>query len=191
MADLTYPQRNINLVNYTPVYYSKDIEYPTLPNFNNFNQYLSDSSQSIQSKPIRFTGFTEQSDYSFTKPTQDIANLSFEDLVKKYNLPIQITSGYRDSKTKQGRKSNHSRKDKYGNPMAYDIQPFFNGRVDKSDSAFTRLRNILESNPEIREWFKVRNWGIIDETIPQMMAKTGATGKHFHIGPDNIATRFI
>ena len=74
--------------------------------------------------------------------------------------------------------------------MAYDIQPLVNGKVDKSDSAFTNLRNILANNYNVREWFKIRNWGILDETTPQMMAKTGATGKHFHIGPDRAAVRF-
>ena len=74
--------------------------------------------------------------------------------------------------------------------MAYDIQPLVNGKVDKSDSAFANLKQILSSNQNVRNWFKVRNWGILDETTPQMMSKTGATGKHFHIGPDSTAERF-
>lgn len=126
----------------------------------------------------------------------NLANMSFEDLVKTYNLPIQITSGYRGKngfrggKTKSGKQSNHNKVDEHGHPMAYDIQPLVNGKVDKSDSAFANLRNILANNQNVRNWFKARNWGILDETTPQMMAKTGATGKHFHIGPDSIAERF-
>lgn len=147
-----------------------------------------------------------KSDYDFTswKPLtsnqiiqdNNLANMSFEDLIKTYNLPIKISSGYRSKhgfrggKTKSGKQSNHNKLDEYGHPMAYDIQPLVNGKVDKSDSAFANLRNILASNYNVRRWFKMRNWGILDETTPQMMAKTGATGKHFHIGPDRAAVRF-
>ena len=126
----------------------------------------------------------------------NLANMSFEDLIKTYNLPIQISSGYRGKngfrggKTKSGKQSNHNKLDEHGHPMAYDIQPLVNGRVDKSDSAFANLRNILANNQDVKEWFRMRNWGILDETTPQMMAKTGATGKHFHIGPDRAAVRF-
>ena len=126
----------------------------------------------------------------------NLANMSFEDLIKTYNLPIQISSGYRGKngfrggKTKSGKQSNHNKLDEHGHPMAYDIQPLVNGKVDKSDSAFANLRKILANNYNVREWFKMRNWGILDETTPQMMAKTGATGKHFHIGPDRAAVRF-
>lgn len=126
----------------------------------------------------------------------NLANMSFEDLIKIYNLPIQISSGYRGKngfrggKTKSGKQSNHNKLDEHGHPMAYDIQPLVNGKVDKSDSAFANLRNILANNQNVKEWFKMRNWGILDETTPQMMAKTGATGKHFHIGPDRAAVRF-
>lgn len=126
----------------------------------------------------------------------NLANMSFEDLVKTYNLPIQISSGYRGKngfrggKTKSGKQSNHNKVDEHGHPMAYDIQPLVNGKVDKSDSAFANLRNILANNQNVREWFRIRNWGILDETTSQMMAKTGATGKHFHIGPDSAAVRF-
>lgn len=126
----------------------------------------------------------------------NLANMSFEDLIKIYNLPIQISSGYRGKngfrggKTKSGKQSNHNKLDEHGHPMAYDIQPLVNGKVDKSDSAFANLRNILANNQDVKEWFKMRNWGILDETTPQMIAKTGATGKHFHIGPDRAAVRF-
>ena len=126
----------------------------------------------------------------------NLANMSFEDLIKTYNLPIQISSGYRGKngfrggKTKSGKQSNHNKLDEHGHPMAYDIQPLVNGKVDKSDSAFANLRNILANNQDVKEWFRMRNWGILDETTPQMMAKTGASGKHFHIGPDRAAVRF-
>ena len=133
---------------------------------------------------------------NYVSQNSNLANMSFEDLIKTYNLPIQISSGYRGKngfrggKTKSGKQSNHNKLDEHGHPMAYDIQPLVNGKVDKSDSAFANLRNILANNQDVKEWFRMRDWGILDETTPQMMAKTGATGKHFHIGPDRAAVRF-
>ena len=43
------------------------------------------------------------------------------------------------------------------------------------------------SNPLIRYYFSKKGLGVLDETSPSMMARTGATGKHFHIGPDRLA----
>ena len=142
-----------------------------------------------------FAGWKPLTNNQFSQ-NSNLANMSFEDLIKTYNLPIQISSGYRSKngfrggKTKSGKQSNHNKLDEHGHPMAYDIQPLVNGKVDKSDSAFANLRNILANNQDVKEWFRMRNWGILDETTPQMMAKTGATGKHFHIGPDRAAVRF-
>lgn len=142
-----------------------------------------------------FAGWKPLTNNQFSQ-NSNLANMSFEDLIKTYNLPIQISSGYRGKngfrggKTKSGKQSNHNKLDEHGHPMAYDIQPLVNGKVDKSDSAFANLRNILANNQDVKEWFRMRNWGILDETTPQMMAKTGATGKHFHIGPDRAAVRF-
>ena len=171
------------LVSYTPVQVTDYSTYE-LPE-------QKDTIQFIDTQPIS-KGFTGYPNYQ--QINNNLANMSFEDLVKKYNLPIKITSGYRDKfrggKTKSGKQSNHNKTDEYGNPMAYDIQPLINGKVDKSNSAFAYLRSILSNNQTVREWFKLRNWGILDETTPQIMAKTGATGKHFHIGPDSAAVKF-
>lgn len=180
------------LVNYKPVQVDRQ-EIPDLPIINQQSSYQPYSSQTTNSSnQMRFAGWSTPSQQSYS----NLTNMSFEDLIKKHNLPVQITSGFRGKggfrggKTKSGKQSNHNRVDEHGHPMAYDIQPLVNGRVDKSDSAFANLRNILANNQEVREWFRQRNWGILDETTPQMMAKTGATGKHFHIGPDSAATRF-
>lgn len=37
------------------------------------------------------------------------------------------------------------------------------------------------------EWFKQHKFGILDETTPEMLKRTGGTGVHYHIGPDQIA----
>ena len=187
-------------VSYKPV-----TNYPYIEQFDQTNYIDSQNNPFIDTLQLPITkqnksnqGFVGWKPLTNNQVSQNssLANMSFEDLIKIYNLPIQISSGYRGKngfrggKTKSGKQSNHNKLDEHGHPMAYDIQPLVNGKVDKSDSAFANLRNILANNYNVREWFKMRNWGILDETTPQMMAKTGATGKHFHIGPDKAAVRF-
>lgn len=121
-------------------------------------------------------------------PEIDYSSMSLEQLIKQENLPIKITSGYRaNSKTKSGNTSHHSRKDSYGNPMAYDIVPMFNGKVNTTQQGFELLSSSIINNPVAVQWFKDHNFGLLDETSKEMMQRTGATGKHFHIGPDKIA----
>lgn len=187
-------------VSYKPV-----TNYPYIEQFDQTNYIDSQNDPFIDTLQLPITkqdksnqGFAGWKPLTNNQVSQNsnLANMSFEDLVKTYNLPIQISSGYRGKngfrggKTKSGKQSNHNKLDEHGHPMAYDIQPLVNGKVDKSDSAFANLRNILANNQDVKEWFRMRNWGILDETTPQMMAKTGATGKHFHIGPDRAAVRF-
>lgn len=187
-------------VSYKPV-----TNYPYIEQFDQTNYIDSQSDPFIDTLQLPITkqdksnqGFAGWKPLTNNQVSQNsnLANMSFEDLIKTYNLPIQISSGYRGKngfrggKTKSGKQSNHNKLDEHGHPMAYDIQPLVNGKVDKSDSAFANLRNILANNQDVKEWFRMRDWGILDETTPQMMAKTGATGKHFHIGPDRAAVRF-
>lgn len=187
-------------VSYKPV-----TNYPYIEQFDQTNYIDSQNDPFIDTLQLPITkqnksnqGFAGWKPLTNNQVSQNsnLANMSFEDLIKIYNLPIQISSGYRGKngfrggKTKSGKQSNHNKLDAHGHPMAYDIQPLVNGKVDKSDSAFANLRNILANNQDVKEWFKMRNWGILDETTPQMIAKTGATGKHFHIGPDRAAVRF-
>ena len=186
-------------VSYKPV-----TNYPYIEQFDQTNYIDSQNDPFIDTLQLPITkqnksnqGFAGWKPLTNNQVSQNsnLANMSFEDLIKTYNLPIQISSGYRGKngfrggKTKSGKQSNHNKLDEHGHPMAYDIQPLVNGKVDKSDSAFANLRNILANNQDVKEWFRMRDWGILDETTPQMMAKTGATGKHFHIGPDRAAVR--
>lgn len=187
-------------VSYKPV-----TNYPYIEQFDQTNYIKSQNDPFIDTLQLPITkqdksnqGFAGWKPLTNNQVSQNsnLANMSFEDLIKTYNLPIQISSGYRGKngfrggKTKSGKQSNHNKLDEHGHPMAYDVQPLVNGKVDKSDSAFANLRNILANNQDVKEWFRMRNWGILDETTPQMMARTGATGKHFHIGPDRAAVRF-
>lgn len=106
--------------------------------------------------------------------------ISLEQLLKNIGANARISSGYREgSKTKRGTLSNHSQRDEYGQSKAHDIVPL--------DGDFNRLRQLLTTNPEARNWFQKRGYGIINEVNPEILSATGGTGKHFHIGPDNWA----
>lgn len=108
--------------------------------------------------------------------------ISLEQLLKNIGANARITSGYRhNSKTKQGRVSHHSRKDQWGQSMAHDIVAI--------DGDFEKLKKQLIESPEAQNWFAKRGYGVLDETTSAMLAKTGGTGKHFHIGPDQLAIR--
>lgn len=109
-----------------------------------------------------------------------LEDLSLEDLIKQENLPVRISSAYRKgSRTKSGHASNHSKLDKHGKSVAHDIVPL--------NGDFEDLARILYSNPRFVAWLKAKGYGILEETTPGVMARTGATGKHFHIGPDTWA----
>lgn len=112
--------------------------------------------------------------------SEDLSSLSFEDLVKQENLPVKITSGFRKgAKTKSGHASYHSQTDSSGKSKAYDIVP--------TNGNFEELLNTMYSNPRVVSWFRQRGYGILEETSSDIMRKTGATGRHLHIGPDKSA----
>lgn len=99
-----------------------------------------------------------------------------KDLFNEAGIDVRITSGKRPAGAagKAGSRSNHV----YGN--AVDITP-------AEGESFESLRKKLTSNPKILNFFYSNGLGIIDETDPATMKKTGATGKHFHVGPDTWA----
>lgn len=110
----------------------------------------------------------------------NLKNLSLEQLLKEEEVKAKITSGFRKgAKTKQGKNSNHSHIDENGQAGAYDIVPL--------DGNFENLRNEIYGNPRIVNWLKQKGWGILEETNKNVMNKTGATGKHWHFGPDTAA----
>lgn len=99
-------------------------------------------------------------------------------LLDKEGIHVRVTSGKRPAGAagKAGSKSNHV----HGN--AADIVP-------AEGETFETLRKKMSSNPRVRQFFYENGLGVIDETIAENMAKTGATGKHFHVGPDSWATK--
>ena len=108
----------------------------------------------------------------------DSETISLPDLLKQQGVDFTITSSYRpNAVTKSGHKSNHSIEG-----GAYDIKPA-NGK------SFEDLKEQIYNNPTIVQWMNDHGWGIIEETTPEVMAKTGATGKHWHFGPDSMGVQ--
>jgi hypothetical protein len=93
-------------------------------------------------------------------------------LCKKEGININITSWERPNNTsKAGKKSHHV------DGSAVDITP---GEGETWES----LSSKIKGNQLIYDYMLKNNLGIIDETKPEMQRRTGATGAHWHIGPD-------
>jgi hypothetical protein len=72
--------------------------------------------------------------------------------------------------------------------MAYDIAP-------TAGHTFDDIRKAIYSNPDVVNWFRNRGWGVLEEMqdgkrgfydVSGKFHYTGATGPHFHIGPDSF-----
>ena len=179
---------------YNGEYYSTDSEFKSYKSIDDFAddyvKLLKDKYDIFNSDPKKFTRVLKDKGY-YTAPYSDYTRLfngvlamikpkSIADVFRDNGMYIRVTSGYRGgSRTKQGNTSYHSQKDKYGNSRAYDIVPL--------DGDFDKLREQIINSPKVLKWLKRHGFGILDETNPETMKKTGATGKHFHIGPDKIA----
>lgn len=97
------------------------------------------------------------------------------DEAAKYGIYFRITSGLRPgATTKQGKKSHHAS----GN--AIDITPI-------EGQTYADLTTKIKSSPEFVRWMREHGYGIYDETTAEVMARTGASGAHWHIGPDRVA----
>lgn len=161
----------LNYVTYTSIPI-KDISYPDILDIPELNK-------PTVSNDLEYSNTSSENYLEDDTEEYDISK-SIEDLFKDAGIDIEITSSYRSgATTKSGRTSWHSVKDKYGNSRAYDIKPI--------NGDFQALKNAMINNPLIRYYFSKRGLGVLDETTPDMMARTGATGKHFHIGPDKLA----
>lgn len=81
--------------------------------------------------------------------------------------------------------SNHKKRDPYtGNAMARDIS-IIGGNLND----YAEFRRQIMSNDLISKYMDIKGWGIINEVTPQILARTGGTGPHFHFGPDTWARR--
>lgn len=165
---------SIEAVEYNPIVLSlKKLDYPELNNI---------STKTLDISRLNFDKFIPPS-INNTRVQENYPinpNISLEDLLKQEGVNARISSGYRKgSITKNGHKSNHSHLNSDGTPGAYDVIP--------NDGNFENLRKQIYGNPRIVSWLKAKGWGILEETTPEVMSKTGATGKHWHFGPDTAA----
>lgn len=164
----------IEVVEYNPVVLSlKKLDYPELNSIN--TKTLDVSSLSFDKFiPPSINNTHVQENYPINP------NISLEDLLKQEGVNARVSSGYRKgAMSKNGHKSNHSHLNSDGTPGAYDIVP--------NDGNFENLRKEIYGNPRIISWLKAKGWGILEETTSDIMKKTGATGKHWHFGPDTAA----
>ena len=117
----------------------------------------------------------------------DDLNKTLDQILTEEGISHRVTSRFRpNSKVLSGKPSNHSKKDSAGNSMAIDIVP--------TDGDFDKFRDQIYSNPRVMNWLKQKHWGILEEIDPRggyinqrgEFRKTGATGPHFHFGPDGF-----
>lgn len=116
----------------------------------------------------------------FASNDLNVGNMSdLLNLFVQEGIDVRVTSGVRKgAKTKSGRTSYHSSGD------AIDIVPI-NGET------FESLLSKIKGSKKIVGYMKEHGLGLIDETTPEMMRKTGATGAHFHIGKDKAGQVFF
>lgn len=135
----------------------------------------SESTQTITSiqSPSITSGTTIYKD-----PTINVGNM--KDLLDRFNqagISVRVTSGLRPgATTSNGSKSWHSE------GWAIDITP---GEGETWES----LRTKLKSSPDLIKYMQDNQLGILDETNSDMLARTGGTGAHWHIGRDQSAIK--
>lgn len=115
---------------------------------------------------------------------------SLIDLLTSEGFKFKATSGYRPSaKTAQGVPSHHS-EGTAANPGAWDIVP--------TAGTFDEFEQRIYSNPRVLAWLDKKGWGTLREDkvvngqrgflrVDGTFANTGASGNHFHFGPDRRA----
>ena len=112
----------------------------------------------------------------YARPNIQVGNMQeLINLMVEEGISFRITSGYRPgAKTKQGRPSHH------GAGNAIDITPIKGQTWDDLLSQMRRSKRFLD-------YMRSHKFGILDERSKEMLAQTGGTGAHFHIGPDRAA----
>lgn len=95
-------------------------------------------------------------------------------------ISLRITSGTRPgATTKQGNQSWHAL------GRALDITPV--SGTTRED--FNKLKDQILNAPTVIKYMQDHNIGILDETLDETLQKTGGSGWHFHIGPDQSALK--
>ncbi len=135
------------------------------PGGSNKDYYKPEYNIATQSPPTTNSGLEPELPAEIVTTQDSFSIASFTDLLNKEGIKVRVTSGLRPgAKTKQGRQSYHS------TGQALDIVPL--------DGNFNKLRQQISQNPTVLNYMKKHGIGILDETTPEVLARTGGTGAH-------------
>lgn len=95
-------------------------------------------------------------------------------ILDRYLTDYRITSAYRGKNNRVGKLGGKS-------AHAYLLDDGSSAALDIVSSNMNRLRQEL-ANPQLQKELAAAGFGILDETDPATMKRTGATGAHFHVG---------
>ena len=121
----------------------------------------------------------QQVQHIFKDPSIQVGEMQgLLDAFADAGISLRITSGTRPgATTKQGKLSNHAL------GRALDITPV----VGQTPEDFKDLAEKIRNSPDLVKYMQDHGYGILDETTPEALARTGGTGAHWHIGPDKAA----
>lgn len=93
----------------------------------------------------------------------------FLDEAAKHGIYFRVTSGVREgATTSNGNRSNHATGD------AIDITPL-------EGQSWDELITQMKDSPELLDYMRKNGMRILDERSPEVLARTGGTGAHFHL----------
>lgn len=158
----------------------KKLNLNDLLSFNNSDRFPVEAVKIYRPSSIEFKQSSIKTDDSkpkglviYEKEGMDVGNM--QELIDKMveeGVRFKVTSGRRPgATTKQGKRSYHA--DGY----AVDIVPI-------EGETFDDILSQIKASPTLVSYMKNQGFGIIDERSKEMLAKTGGTGAHFHIGKD-------
>ena len=124
---------------------------------------------------------TSKVQHVFKTPDIDTGEMKeFLDVLADAGIAVRVTSGARPgARTSSGNTSWHSQ------GRALDITPV--SGTTRED--FNKLKDQILNAPTVIKYMQDHNIGILDETLDETLQKTGGSGWHFHIGPDQSALK--
>ena len=180
LSDFTQPSFPVEPVQvYKPkeLESEQDITQPQIQSQKGIVEYADDVPTS---NPISTKTFHEGTTPSIVRGIVEFKNNGIDvgnmqeliDLMQEEGISFRITSGNRPgAKTSSGRLSHH------GSGNALDITPI-------KGQTWDDLLNQMRKSKRFISYMREHKLGILDERSKKMQARTGATGAHFHIGPD-------
>ena len=112
----------------------------------------------------------------------DANSITPPEALRRAKIGHQVYSNFRKgARTRSGHQSYHALGE------AWDIGPQ-GGRTAEN---FNKMRRQILNSEFMRDWLSASKYGILDETFEEFRNITGATGPHFHFGPDRNAKRNI